>query len=120
MDILDQEITPSVPITLGKKTYKLAFSMAAVLAFKQKTGRNMFSAEGWTGFNLRDDPDSICAFFWAALQTFHPEITYEQALRMANFSNMRLISDKCDEALKVFFPTPEPKEEQAEAAANPQ
>jgi hypothetical protein len=105
-EMLEDEITPHVVITLGKKDYRLAFSMGAVLAFKQKTGRNMFVQSGWDGFNLKEDPESILAFFWSALQTFHPEITYEKAGRMANFSNMGLISQKCNEALTAYLPKP--------------
>jgi hypothetical protein len=107
-EMLDAEICPSVTITLGKKEYRLAFSMASVLAFKQKTGRNMFVPTGWDKFNLRDDPDAILSFFWAALQTYHPNISYEQCGRMANFGNMSLITDKCNEALMAFMPAPEP------------
>src|ERR1700733_10713073 len=106
-DLLDEEFCPSVRITLGRKEYRLAFTMGSVLAFKKVTGRNMFIHEGWQGFNLRDDPDSILAFFWSALQPYHPEVTYEKAGRMANFGNMGLIADKCNEALSVFLPKPE-------------
>jgi hypothetical protein len=106
-DVLDDEITPSVLLTLGKKEYRLAFPMGAVLAFKAKTGRNIFTVEGWNNFSLHDDPEAILAFFWAALQTYQPEITYEKAGRLANFGNMKLITDKCEEALRVFMPKPE-------------
>jgi hypothetical protein len=106
-ELLDEEFCPSVRITLGKKEYRLAFAMGSVLAFKKVTGRNMFIHEGWQGFNLRDDPDSILAFFWAALQAYHPDISMEKAGRMANFGNMALIADKCNEALSVFLPKPE-------------
>ena len=101
-DILDEELTPSVLIKLGKREYRIAFTMASVLAFKQKTGRNMFTQEGWTNFSLRDDPEAVLAFFWAALQTYYPEITFDQVARMANFKNMKLISEKCEEALKIY------------------
>lgn len=114
-DILDEEITPSVDITLGKKTYKLALSMASILAYKQKTGRNIFTPEGWKKFSVREDPESVIAFFWAALQTYHPELTFEHVTRMANFKNMGQISRKCNETLEVFMP---PKPEGAEE--NPQ
>jgi hypothetical protein len=121
-ELLDEEICPSVTITIGKKDYRLAFSMASVLAFKEKTGRNMFVKAGWDKFNLRDDPDSILAFFWAALQTFHGDLTYARVSRMANFGNMGLIADKCNEALTVFLPKPEegetdPKKEPAKKKA---
>jgi len=106
-EILDEELCPSVVIKLGKKEYRLAFSMGSVLAFKRATGRNMFVKAGWEGFNLRDDPDSILAFFWAALQTYHSDISLEKAAKMANFGNMSLIADKCNEALMAFLPTPE-------------
>lgn len=120
-ELLDEEICPSVHIAIGKKSYRLAFTMASVLAFKAKTGRNMFIKAGWENFNLRDDPASILAFFWAALQSFHPEITFEKAGRMANFGNMSLIADKCNEALMVFLPKPEetaddPQKEPTKAA----
>jgi hypothetical protein len=105
-ELLDEEICPSVKIQLGTKEYRLAFSMGSVLAFKARTGRNMFVQSGWDGFNLKDDPDSILAFFWSALQTFHPEITYEKAGRMANFGNMSLISQRCNEALTAYLPKP--------------
>src|ERR1700684_1667051 len=107
-DLLDDEFTPSVLITLGKKTFRLAFTMASVLAFKRATGRNMFVEIGWEGFNLRDDPDSILAFFWASLQTYHPEITLEKAGRMVHFGNMSLVARKCDEALVAYMPVPDP------------
>jgi hypothetical protein len=118
-DVLDAEIASPVEIKLGKKTYKLAFSMASVLAFKQKTGRNFFTPEGWEKFNLRDDPESVIAFFWAALQTFHPEVTFDQAARMADFGNMRRIADKCNEALSVHLPAPEPKAENEDPQPEP-
>src|SRR6202035_1795177 len=97
--LLDEEICKPVTITLGKKTYRLDFSMASVLAFKKATGRNVFTPEGWTGFNLKDDPEAILMFFWASLVTHHPEITFEQVSRLANFRNMGLISQKCAEAV---------------------
>ena len=107
-DLLDDEFTPSVLITLGKKEYRLAFTMASVLAFKQATGRNMFVEIGWDNFSLRDDPDSILAFFWAALQTYHSEITLEKAGRMVHFGNMALVASKCNEALTAYMPAPDP------------
>jgi hypothetical protein len=103
-DALDEEFCPSVTVKLGRKEYRLGFSMASVLAFKRQTGRNLFTGDGWVNFNLRDDPDSIVAFFWAALQTFHPEISYDQATRMANFGNMKKIADACNKALAAFLP----------------
>lgn len=106
--LLDEEICPSVLLKLGKKEFRLAFSMASVLAFKKVTGRNLFVGEGWQGFNLREDPEAIVAFFWSALQTFHPEVTLDQATRLANFGNMRVISEKCNECLMVFMPVPDP------------
>jgi hypothetical protein len=106
-DMLDSEFCPSVTIKLGKKEFRLAFTMASVLAFKAKTGRNMFTLEGWSNFSLRDDPEAVLAFFWAALQTYHPQITFDEVLRMANFGNMKLISEKCEEALQVHMPKSE-------------
>jgi hypothetical protein len=119
LDILDDEICPPVTLKLNKTEYRLDFSMASVLAFKKATGRNLFTSEGWQSFNLRDDPESIVAFFWAALQTHHPEISLEQASRMANFRNMRRISEKCNEALAVYLPTPEPKAEDTDPQPEP-
>lgn len=106
-DVLDDEITPSVTLTLGKKEYRLSYPMGAVLAFKKLTGRNIFTVEGWNNFNLKDDPEAILGFFWASLQTFHPEITLEKAGRLANFGNMKKITDKCEEALRLYMPPPE-------------
>jgi hypothetical protein len=114
-ELLDDEICPSVTVKLGKKEYRLAFTMCAVLAFKKATGRNIFVEIGWEGFNLRDDPDSILAFFWAALQTYHPEITLEKAGKMVHFGNMTLVANRCHDALRVFMPEagvdPDPKQE---------
>src|ERR1700727_636616 len=115
--LLDNEITPPVTIKLAKKEYRLDFSMASVLAFKAKTGRNVFTPEGWQGFNLKDDPEAIVAFFWAALQTYHPELTFDAVLRMANFRNMKSISEACEQALQVYMP--EPGEGEAKEPAKP-
>jgi hypothetical protein len=103
-DLLDDELTPPVILKLGKREYRLAFSMASVLAFKKVTGRNFFTPEGWEGFSLKEDPESIVAFFWAALQTYHSDISLERAARIANFGNMPLISQKCNEALQTYLP----------------
>jgi hypothetical protein len=116
-ELLSDEITPPVTIKLGKKEYRLDFSMASVLAFKQKTGRNVFTPEGWSGFNLRDDPEAILAFFWAALLTYHPEITFEQVSRLANFRNMKTISEACEKALAVYLPESAPGELNGSATA---
>ena len=122
--LLDDELCPAVVIKLGKREYRLAFSMASVLAMKAKTGRNLFTVEGWQNFSLRDDPEAILAFFWAALQTYHADLSFERVSRMANFGNMKLISDKCEEALRVYLPKPEPDQDptpeptQAQAAGS--
>jgi hypothetical protein len=113
-ELLSDEITPPVTIKLARKEYRLDFSMASVLAFKSRTGRNVFTPEGWTGFNLKDDPEAIVAFFWAALQTYHPDLTFDAVLRMANFRNMGMISRKCEEALQVYMPEPDPTGEAKE------
>jgi hypothetical protein len=112
--LLDDEICKPVTIKLAKKEYRLDFSMASVLAFKSRTGRNVFTPEGWQGFNLKDDPEAILAFFWASLLTFQPDITFEQVARLANFRNMKLISQRCEEALQVYMPEPDPQGEEKE------
>jgi hypothetical protein len=38
------------------------------------------------------------------LQTYHPQVTFDEVLRLANFGNMTLISKKCEEALEVYMP----------------
>jgi hypothetical protein len=119
-DLLDDEFCKPVILKLGKREYRLAFTMAAVLAMKQKTGRNLFTNEGWANFSLRDDPEAILAFFWSALQTYQPELTFERTSRLANIGNMKLISDKCMEALSVYLPAPEPDSGEQPPTTEPQ
>lgn len=104
-DELANEITPPVAITISGKDYQLSFaSMRSVLAFKQKTGRNLFTAEGWKGLRPAEDPESCVAFFWASLQQFHKEVSYEQATDMLSFKNLAQVFAKCEEAAIAALP----------------
>jgi len=58
-DLLQEEIAPVVKVRIGKKSYPLAFPIAAVLLFKQKTGENLFRVDTWMAINSdlkEDDP----------------------------------------------------------------
>ena len=116
-DFLDDAINPVTILQLGKKELHLAFTMNSVLAFQDKTGRNLYTAEGWQNFTLRDDPAAILAFFWACLIPNHPEITYVQAGNMATLSNMNKIAEACEKTLRANMPEADVGEETPTTAA---
>lgn len=100
-DELQNEITPPVPITIGGKEYKLAFSNLSAIKFQQKTGKRLFDLS-WK--DAHSDPEVSTALLWSALQDHHPEITFEQAARLYYPKNYMRVAKAIAEAWKNCMP----------------
>lgn len=103
-DELQHEIAPPVVLTLGGKDYQLAFSNLSAIRFEQKTGKRLFDLS-WKEDTA--DPSVSTALLWAALQDYHPEITFEQAARLYYPKVYVRVGKAIAEAWKNCMPEPE-------------
>ena len=67
-DLLQQELTgPPVTVAIAGKEYLIAYTMAAAIAYKQATGKSLFSLEESKHIGLTEDPERWLACLWAGL-----------------------------------------------------
>lgn len=104
MDDLKEAIAPVVKLKLGEKEYHLAFSNLSAIRFEQKTGKRLFDLS-WKEDTA--DPAVSTALLWAALQDYHPEITFEQAARLYYPKVYLRVGKAIAEAWRNCMPEPE-------------
>ena len=105
---------PKTAIKIGDKEYNLCFDFGAL-----STAETELNKEGHEVNLLAVLPvlnlSNTRVIFAAALRTFHPDITFEQAVGMVNFGNVYVIANAIADAWKQALPEPE-KEKNAPAA----
>jgi hypothetical protein len=92
-----------VELVVDAKTYRMALSMHSLSLLRQKTG-----------FSLKDlgqalegdsaDPDHITAVLWAAIQTYHPDVTFDDVARMVPDGGLEELTAKMQEVFVAAFP----------------
>lgn len=107
-DELKEMIAPAVPLKLGDKEYKLAFSNLSAIKFQEKTGKRLFDLS-WK--EDTSDPAISTALLWSALQDNHPEVTFEQAARLYYPKNYRRVAGAIAQAWRNSMPEPDPNVE---------
>lgn len=107
-DELKEMIAPTVLLKLGDKEYKLAFSNLSAIKFEQKTGKRLFDLSWKEDTN---DPAISTALLWAALQDYHPDVTFEQAARLHYPKNYRRVGEAIAQAWRNCMPEPDPNVE---------
>jgi hypothetical protein len=118
--LLETEISGApVIITLAGKSYRLAYPIAAVIAYKQRTGDNLFQPESWNRISPGEDPERFLACLWAGLRTHHPELTEQQLSGLVDFSNAVELTLAVTRALVSCFPRAKEEDEGAEQKGEP-
>lgn len=112
-DLLQEELTgPQVLVRLRKTEYPLAYTMHAVILYKQKTGDSLFIAENFKKIDLGEDPERWLACLWVGLHfqndkgEWRVPFTPEDLQGMVDFSNAGEISVAMAKALTQSMPKP--------------
>jgi hypothetical protein len=84
---------PKTPITIGGKTYNLCFTFGALAEAEASINAELRSNGSEERVNLLvalpcHDMANVRKVFAAALRTFHPEITFPDAIKMVDFRNV--------------------------------
>lgn len=95
---------PDVTIILDKPR-TLRFTLNAMCAFEEATGKNIFS-NALNNLSAKE----IRALLWACLTDEDPTLTIEQVGGLITLDNMTEVAEKLNEALAVAMPDKEAKE----------
>lgn len=112
-------IQPGVSLELDGKHYELVFTFGAIrsamnLLHKQGVQTRMLS----TFSAGKIDADTLPELFYAALHTYHPEVTWEKVAGMITLRNYQIITAAVAEAYLAALKDPEP--DSAEEKPRPQ
>lgn len=125
-DLLETELTGApIVVTIAGIEHRLEFRMAAVIAYKQRTGDSLFDPKAWARIDLNADPERWTACLWAAMHRPQPDkswkapLTFEELSGLIPFNReaVQAIHDKMTDAFARYFPRREPVTPEAAAAA---
>src|SRR5882724_11421640 len=95
-DALQKELAKPGVLALGDLEYPFAFPMGAILAYKEKTGDNLFQLENWKKINPAEDPERFLYCLWAGLHAYDPDqgklvpaLTVDQISAKVDFANVK-------------------------------
>ena len=111
--VLDPTL-PKTPITIDGTEYNLCFDLGALATAEadiNAAGHEVNLLAALPQLNLANTR----VIFAAALRTFHPDISFDHAVKMVSFANVYTIANAIAEAWQSALPEPE-KEKNAPAA----
>ena len=97
---------PKTPVTIDGKEYNLCFDLGALAvaeAALNAEGHNVNLLAALPQLNLANTR----VIFAAALRTFHPNISFDDAVKMVSFANVYTIANAIAEAWQSALPGPE-------------
>src|ERR1700676_5333801 len=116
-DLLQQELTgPPVTVTIAGKAYPIAFTMAAAIAYKQTTGKSLFSLEESIHISLVEDPERWLACLWAGLHQEDAQGKWAAPISLQELKRLKIAQSKLveiDSSMWAAFrgDMPKPREE---------
>ena len=125
-DALQKELAKPGIITLGGQQYSFAFPMGAILAYKDKTGDNLFQLENWKKINPAEDPERFLFCLWAGLHRYDfeqhklvPSLTVDEISAVVDFANVKDLAQAIGDTLNSYFPKSESADPNAVTAESP-
>jgi hypothetical protein len=106
---------PKTPVTISGKEYNLCFALGALAEAEtaiRREGHPCNVLVALPELNLAN----VRNLFPAALRTFHPEISYEKAVKMVTIHNVFAIANGVASAWTESIPEPEADPEEPVAA----
>jgi hypothetical protein len=100
-----------IELVVDGKTYRMALSMHSLSLLRKRTGISL--VELGKALEGDADPENISAVLWAAIQTYHPDVSFEDVARMVPAGGMEELTEKMQEVFVAAFP------KQNESAGNP-
>jgi hypothetical protein len=111
MDVLEKEITGGpFTVTIRGTARPLAYSMYAVILYKQKTGDSLFDPASWPRIDLQQDPARWMACLWAGMheqqadKSWKAPFTIDELGGLIGFDNAGEISVAMVKALTQYMP----------------
>ena len=111
-----------VDLVINGTTYTLTLKTAALMAFQKRfsTSEKPADLEVLMSKAQAGSLEHVMALFWAALQKFHPEITFDHAVNLIDDAGgIEKLDATLLEAAQSTVPDPKDAEELKEAVARP-
>lgn len=94
-----------VEMVVDGVTYRMALSMHSLALIRKQTGMKLTALIKSMQDEGDDvDPDKITAVIWAAIQTYHPDVTFDGAARMVPPGGIGELAGKIEELFQSAFP----------------
>ena len=110
-DALRNELAKPGKLTLDGQQYPFAFPMGAILAYKEKTGDNLFQLENWKKINPAEDPERFLYCLWAGLHRYDqeehklvPALSVDAIAAVVDFANVKDLAQAIGDTLNSYFP----------------
>lgn len=110
-DNLTREINAGSAVTLHGSEYRLTLPVRAVLAFKQRTGVDLFNLEKDHG--PAETTENMLALFHCMIAEHHPEVTFDDVTLLVDLGNIRQTRQAVIACIVSYLP-PEEKASEGE------
>jgi hypothetical protein len=112
-DLLQEELTgPPATVVIVGKSYPIAFTMAAAIAYKKATGKSLFDLAESKQISLAADPERWLACLWAGLHQEDEKGEWTAPLTLPQLKRLRIVGSQLtniDAAMWAAFANGMPK-----------
>ena len=112
-DVLRKEITPGSSIVLDGIEFRLTLPVRAVLAFKQRTGIDLFNPG--VEVSKAETTENIVGLFHAMIGQSQPEITFDRLTDIIDLGNIAQVRAAVMECVASYLPDKRTREEGEES-----
>jgi len=121
-DLLQQELTgPQVTVSIAGKEHPISYTMAAAIAYKQATGKSLFSLEESKHISLIEDPERWLACLWAGLHQEDAQGKWVTPISLQELKRLRIAQSglvTIDASMWAAFRGDMPKPREDETSPN--